>query len=282
MCFLFSTARVLIFIISIRGNKTAPSPVARVCCMLLVWKRLGAVFFHTLSLSPAKRRPFSKMASERPAHPFEGLGEGPTIINEGRASIKFPKGEVFYNPVQQFNRDLSITVIKSFAKEYLAGKRKQHLQGITVLEALSATGLRSIRYAKEIPGIAKIIANDMDSAAVDLIRENVKSNSESGSELGKVILPNQDDANTAMHKFKAEGLSLDVVDLDPYGSAAPFIDSAVQSVADGGLLCVTCTDLAVLCATRQETCFAKYGGLPVKGDVCHEAVSQLFFPFQLS
>lgn len=27
---------------------------------------------------------------------------------------------------------------------------------------------------------------------------------------------------------------VDVVDLDPYGTAAPFIDGAVQSVRDGG------------------------------------------------
>lgn len=33
----------------------------------------------------------------------------------------------------------------------------------------------------------------------------------------------------------------DVIDLDPYGTACPFLDSAVQAVADGGLLCVTCT-----------------------------------------
>jgi tRNA (guanine26-N2/guanine27-N2)-dimethyltransferase len=39
----------------------------------------------------------------------------------------------------------------------------------------------------------------------------------------------------------------DVVDLDPYGSPAVFLDGAVQSVKDGGLLLVTCTDMAVLC-----------------------------------
>ncbi len=33
----------------------------------------------------------------------------------------------------------------------------------------------------------------------------------------------------------------DVIDLDPYGSAAPFMDAAVQAVANGGMLCVTCT-----------------------------------------
>lgn len=63
-----------------------------------------------------------------------------------------------------------------------------------------------------------------------------------------------------------------MVDLDPYGSAAPFIDSAIQNVSNGGLLCITCTDMAVLCASYPETCFAKYGSLPMKGDNSHEAV----------
>jgi tRNA (guanine26-N2/guanine27-N2)-dimethyltransferase len=36
-----------------------------------------------------------------------------------------------------------------------------------------------------------------------------------------------------------------VIDLDPYGSAAPFVDGAVQAVKSGGLICVTCTDMAV-------------------------------------
>ena len=38
-----------------------------------------------------------------------------------------------------------------------------------------------------------------------------------------------------------------VIDLDPYGSPTPFLDAAVQSTKDGGLMCITCTDMAVLC-----------------------------------
>ena len=53
-----------------------------------------------------------------------------------------------------------------------------------------------------------------------------------------------------MYNHRAEGSRVDVVDLDPYGTAAPFIDAAVQSVADSGLLCVTCTDLSVLATTN--------------------------------
>lgn len=37
-----------------------------------------------------------------------------------------------------------------------------------------------------------------------------------------------------MYNHRAERERVDVVDLDPYGTAAPFIDGAVQSVKDGG------------------------------------------------
>lgn len=38
-----------------------------------------------------------------------------------------------------------------------------------------------------------------------------------------------------MYNHRAESARVDVVDLDPYGTAAPFIDAAVQSVNDGGV-----------------------------------------------
>lgn len=44
----------------------------------------------------------------------------------------------------------------------------------------------------------------------------------------------------------------DVVDLDPYGTPAMFLDSAMQSVKDGGLMLVTATDMAVLCGNNKE------------------------------
>jgi tRNA (guanine26-N2/guanine27-N2)-dimethyltransferase len=47
------------------------------------------------------------------------------------------------------------------------------------------------------------------------------------------------------------------VDLDPYGSPSVFLDSAVQSVADGGILMCTATDMAVLCGGNGEVCYSK-------------------------
>jgi tRNA G26 N,N-dimethylase Trm1 len=42
--------------------------------------------------------------------------------------------------------------------------------------------------------------------------------------------------STLMYSHRALKDRVDVVDLDPYGTAAPFIDAAVQSVRDDGTL----------------------------------------------
>ena len=94
-------------------------------------------------------------------------------VKEGKANIRLPEGAVFYNPAQVFNRDLSIACLRLISKyhheneckkilkndpsatcvpfeQLLPGVRQE--QGLKIAEALSATGLRSIRYAQEIPG----------------------------------------------------------------------------------------------------------------------------------
>ena len=69
---------------------------------------------------------------------------------------------------------------------------------------------------------------------------------------------------------REDSTKIDIVDLDPYGSASPFIDAALGCAEDGGLLCITCTDAAVLCGKHIGTCYAKYGATPSQGPFCHE------------
>ena len=57
-----------------------------------------------------------------------------------------------------------------------------------------------------------------------------------------------EDAIDLMHSQRKNKTFFEVVDLDPYGTAVPFLESAISAMADGGLLAVTCTDMAVLCA----------------------------------
>ncbi|KAG0168925.1 RNA methyltransferase tRNA(m5U54)methyltransferase [Apophysomyces sp. BC1034] len=219
-------------------------------------------------------------------------------VTEGKATILFPKdNEVFYNPVQEFNRDMSIAAIRTWSEMFLQEKRdriekkvkkadgddgkkateknlSQHInvKDFTILEALSATGLRSIRYAKEIPNLKQVVANDIEADAVESIKRNVKHNGLSED----LVLPNRGDAMQVMYKAVGNSHKYDVVDLDPYGTAAPFVDGAVQAVSEGGLLCVTCTDLAILTGSMHpETCFGKYGGMPLKGMFPHEMALRL-------
>ena len=67
----------------------------------------------------------------------------------------------------------------------------------------------------------------------------------------------------------------DAVDLDPYGTPAHLLDSAVQAVSEGGLLMVTATDMAVLCGNSGEVCWTKYGSYPVHRPYCHEGAVRI-------
>ncbi|KAK7271841.1 hypothetical protein RJT34_28068 [Clitoria ternatea] len=144
------------------------------------------------------------------------------------------------------------------------GKGKRELGPPRVLEALSASGLRSLRYAREVKGIGQVIALDNDKASVEACRRNIKFN---GSVAISKVESHLADARVYMLTHPKE---FDVVDLDPYGSPSVFLDSAVQSVVDGGLLMCTATDMAVLCGGNGEVCYSKYGSYPLRGKYCHE------------
>ncbi|GFN80405.1 tRNA (guanine(26)-n(2))-dimethyltransferase [Plakobranchus ocellatus] len=226
-----------------------------------------------------------------------------TEVCEGKATVDLPKS-VFYNPVQEYNRDLTIAVISEFAEQHMknpvsqtgsrAMRRKAACQdekisfsedrvsgnhnethtleagqrydnGIKIFEGLAASGLRSVRFGLEIPGVKEIIANDFDKNAVEFIERNIEKNN-----LSHLMKSKCGDAAMSMYESKAANCLFDVVDLDPYGSPSIFLDSTVQAVRDGGLLCITCTDAAVLCGNALEKCSAIYGAVSLRSKFCHE------------
>ncbi|KAJ6707540.1 TRNA (GUANINE(26)-N(2))-DIMETHYLTRANSFERASE 1-RELATED [Salix viminalis] len=144
------------------------------------------------------------------------------------------------------------------------GNHRGELKPPRVLEALSASGLRALRYAREVEGIGKVVALDNDKASVEACQKNIKFN---GSVAISKVESHLADARVYMLTHPKE---FDVVDLDPYGSPSVFLDSAVQSVVDGGMLMCTATDMAVLCGGNGEVCYSKYGSYPLRGKYCHE------------
>ncbi|CAK9175787.1 unnamed protein product [Ilex paraguariensis] len=146
----------------------------------------------------------------------------------------------------------------------LEGKVRGELKPPRVLEALSASGLRALRYAREVEGIGEVVALDNDKVSVEACRRNIKFN---GSVACSKVESHLEDARVYMLTHPKE---FDVVDLDPYGSPSVFLDSAVQSIVDGGILMCTATDMAVLCGGNGEVCYSKYGSYPLRGKYCHE------------
>ncbi|XP_055384281.1 tRNA (guanine(26)-N(2))-dimethyltransferase [Condylostylus longicornis] len=206
--------------------------------------------------------------------------ERPTVIVEQSAHV-LNEVNVFCNPVQEFNRDMSVAVLNVFVKKlwektqacatndsdknFVRGVKCEN--GIRILEALSATGLRGIRYAKEVPNIKEIIANDISKSAVASITKNVFYN-----KVEHLVNPTHSDAMTLMYLAATKPEEkFDVIDLDPYGCPTQFLDGAIQSINNGGLLLVTATDMAVLAGSSPDTCFVKYSGsISLRNKACHE------------
>jgi len=182
------------------------------------------------------------------------------IIDEGKVIIKVPefekitaKAPVFYNPAMELNRDLSVAAISAF-KEFVD-------HDISVCDVFTGTGIRGIRYAKEIDGIKKAVINDLNPLAVELAKENIILNN-----LDNVMVC-KEDANIILRKCKGK---FDVIDIDPFGTPSYFVDSAAASLKSGGMICITATDTSALCGTYTEPCIRKYGAVPLKTEYCHE------------
>lgn len=176
-------------------------------------------------------------------------------VHEGLVKIKAPdvgrpeQGEIFYNPIMTYDRNISVGVV-SLLKDILKKER------IKALDALSATGVRAIRYKKEVGVDAW--ANDANPKAVKLIKKNVG--------LNKIkIKVTEEDANIIMRKNK-----FDFIDVDPFGSPAPFLDSAARSFPKEGFLAVTATDTAPLCGTYPKVALRRYDVRSFKPDYYNE------------
>ncbi|MEA1994248.1 MAG: tRNA (guanine(10)-N(2))-dimethyltransferase [Euryarchaeota archaeon] len=168
------------------------------------------------------------------------------IVKEGVIRVEVPefqkvtaRNRVFYNPAMELDRDISSLLLSLFDG--------------TVLDGLSATGIRGIRYAKE--SALDPIFNDLNPEAVILIKKNCKMNGVSGE------VHNKD--------FNLLDLKADIVDIDPFGSPVRYLASAFRILRPQGILCVTATDTQALCVSKKA-CIRKYAALPIRTDFFKE------------
>ncbi len=177
---------------------------------------------------------------------------------------------VFYNPKMMLNRDIAVYSLQAYADE----KKR----GLMVCTPMAGCGVRAIRFVMETVGVKSIVINDINPRAVELIRKNLEFNKVKGN-----ITVSCEDANALLSKYASKRERFDLIDLDPFGSPAPFTDSAIRALnPKGALLCITATDLAPLCGTHPRACLRKYGSKPLRVEYCHEVAVRILTFHSLS
>lgn len=182
------------------------------------------------------------------------------IVDEGLAKIEIPEVErlrgpgkksslPFYNPLMRTNRDITVMVALSTAREY----------GRKILDGLAATGVSGIRLALEANGDSTITLNDSNPFCHDLIMRNVARNKVRNCTAAC------EDLNSILAKE-----NYDFVDVDPFGSPVRFVEGAMRGTINGGIAALTATDAAVLCGARKRACIRRYDSQPRKTEYCHE------------
>ena len=202
--------------------------------------------------------------------PTEVISEGmvQVVVPRLRAFVKKPsdygpsKAPVFYNPAMEMNRDLAVLALQAF--------QSFHGCELRICEPMTGSGIRGLRLAKEVDRVKKVIINDINGEAVRLARFNIKKN-----QLETKVVAENEDANLLLSRFAMPRKRFDYIDIDPFGSPMPFLDSALRALRRNRLLALTATDLAPLCGVHFKACVRKYGGRPLRTEYCHELAIRL-------
>jgi len=173
-----------------------------------------------------------------------------STVSEGGLVFKVPvvekllrKNPVFYNPLMELSRDLSVAVARV-------------INPPTFCDALAGSGVRGLRVAKEA-GVS-VTLNDLNPLACELMRENALAN-------GLDVEVSNDDLNHML-----SGRKFDFVDVDPFGPPVRYLDSAVRAMPKRGWLGVAATDTSALCGTYPRACWRKYDAVSLKTDYYNE------------
>lgn len=184
-------------------------------------------------------------------------------IKEGMAEVLVPKEsdvliskdmDVFYNPKMKLNRDMTILLLNSIKNTQMK-----------MADIMAGTGVRAVRLLKELKKdkLKEITINDYDQTSVELIRKNLLNNNLEIDE--RIVLENKE---ASILLLQSSGF--DYIDIDPFGSPNPFLDSAIKKLSRSGILAVTATDTAALSGSTVNAGIRKYGAVPSNNFLMHE------------
>ena len=170
---------------------------------------------------------------------------------------------VFLNPAMSGSRTRSVLLLDHAIESGILGEGP-----IYALDGLAAGGIRARRWLNEISeDNAKrldVTISDLDRGAIDWAMGNHRDFpplhgkgqlSSSVGDLRKLVLSH------GRHW----------VDIDPFGSPLPFLDTAVQSLARSGVIEVSATDTAALTGSSRGAMLRRYGARVRTDGLAHDS-----------
>ena len=199
------------------------------------------------------------------------------LHREGRTLCRLPRdpsesgpgpaakgqGAVFHNPAMSGSRTRSVLLLQHCIEAGLLGEGT-----IYALDGLSASGLRARRWLNELPAqsAARISAamGDMDPVALEWA---MRCHEEFPPEHGEgELLPHLGDLRKSVLEHGRHW-----VDIDPYGSPLPFLDTAIQSLARRGVAEISATDSAALTGSSKNALLRRYGARVRTDGLAHDS-----------
>ena len=217
--------------------------------------------------------------------------EGKTIVHlqDGQERPShMPRGPAkktgggFLNPAMAPSRTRSVLLLKdALQHNWLTSPEKP----IRAFDALCSTGVRIRRWRNEIPDELqprlRITGNDLNDFALSWAiashnnnlpdyTENIEMNHDRYGSMAQRIPVNGIYFQKLDAKLAMADASYQWIDIDPFGSPVPFIDSAIQSLARTGVLEVTATDTAALTGSSLSSQKRRYGAQGIVDDYAHD------------
>ncbi len=174
-------------------------------------------------------------------------------MQEGKA--EFRVNQAFYRPQTQVVRDLGILAAIIYKQEY--GQ-------LRVLDAMSGCGVRSLRYWLESHA-NWIWSNEGNSEISNLLNSNLQEIIK--KKQGIITHKNAHNCFFECHQNRDY---YDLVDVDCFGSAAPYLSTSLWAVKINGLLYLTSTDGRTATGKLPENSLKAYGAYARSHPAAHE------------
>lgn len=174
------------------------------------------------------------------------------LHHEGKAT--FALGAAFYRPQSVLARDLAMLAAAVY--------RQRHGR-LQVLDAMTGCGVRPLRYVLEA-GADWVWANEGNPDLAKVLQANL------------AVLPadtyrlTHQDANRVFFSCYQQRDFYDLVDIDNFGSPAPYVSNGLWATKLGGMLYLTSTDGRATSGHDPERSLKTYGAWARSHPAAHE------------